>query len=146
MAIRFSVPTALRLSRRCGTCQISERFFAGGNTTVRGFQLDRLGSEDVFVQNVPIGGNGLLVFNAELRRLVAQLFGRDFGVVAFVDSGNVFPDASDVDLARNQRRRRLRRAVGLASRASSTRLWIQDDPRGHFRRAGKRMGIPPQYW
>jgi outer membrane protein assembly factor BamA len=92
---------------------ISERFFAGGNTTVRGFQLDRLGSEDVFVQNVPIGGNGLLVFNAELRRRLALLFGRDFGVVAFVDSGNVFPDASDVNVTR------IRGAAGFGARWDS---------------------------
>src|SRR6185503_2811771 len=53
----------------------SERFFAGGDTTVRGFALDRLDVRHVPAQpkntldqeDVPISGNGLVIFNAELR-------------------------------------------------------------------------------
>lgn len=75
----------------------SERFFAGGDTTVRGFALDRLGTPETFDQDgFPIGGNGLVIFNAELR---VPLW-RDLGVVGFVDSGNVFEVASDLDLSR----------------------------------------------
>src|SRR5690606_23466022 len=78
----------------------SQRFFAGGSTTIRGFQLDRLGVPAIIDDNgLSRGGNGLLVFNLELRRRVGRLFGRDMGVVAFTDAGNVFNRASDIRLA-----------------------------------------------
>jgi outer membrane translocation and assembly module TamA len=74
----------------------SERFFAGGDTTIRGFALDRVGipGKTLDQDGIPIGGNGLVIFNAELR---APISGR-LGVVGFVDSGNVFVRASDLDL------------------------------------------------
>ena len=73
----------------------SERFFAGGDTTVRGFSLDRLGTDaTISPTGFPTGGNGLVVLNAELR---ATLIG-SFGAVAFIDSGNVFLRATDLDL------------------------------------------------
>jgi outer membrane protein assembly complex protein YaeT len=95
----------------------SERFFAGGDTTVRGFALDRLGVRHVPARpddtldkdRVPIGGNGLVIFNAELRAPIT----RAFGVVAFVDTGNVFARATDLDL------RELRSAVGSGIRYKS---------------------------
>ena len=72
----------------------SERFFAGGDTTVRGFSLDRLGTPaTISPTGFPTGGNGLVVLNAELR--VALLGG--VGVVGFLDAGNVFVQASDID-------------------------------------------------
>jgi outer membrane protein insertion porin family len=78
----------------------SQRFFAGGSTTVRGFQLDRLGTPAIIDPNgLSRGGNGLVVLNLELRRRVGRLFGRDMGVVAFADAGNVFNRASDVRLS-----------------------------------------------
>jgi outer membrane protein insertion porin family len=69
----------------------SERFFAGGDTTVRGFSLDRLGNEDtISATGFPVGGNGVVIVNAELRaKLVGSLQG-----VGFLDAGNVFPLAS----------------------------------------------------
>ena len=73
----------------------SERFFAGGDTTVRGFSLDRLGSEEtITASGFPRGGNGLIVLNAEVRvGVLAAVDG-----VAFVDAGNVFLRASDLDV------------------------------------------------
>lgn len=74
----------------------SERFFAGGDTSVRGFTLDRLGTAATIDQNgFPKGGNGLVVLNAELR---VQLR-RGFGVVGFVDAGNVFARVNDLALS-----------------------------------------------
>jgi outer membrane translocation and assembly module TamA len=71
----------------------SERFFAGGDTTVRGFSLDRLGTAaTISTSGFPTGGNGEVVLNAELR--VAALKG--FTAVTFVDAGNIFPHASDL--------------------------------------------------
>ncbi|HEX5069083.1 MAG TPA: BamA/TamA family outer membrane protein [Vicinamibacterales bacterium] len=77
----------------------SERFYSGGSYSVRGFQLDRLGVREVLTEdNLSTGGNGLIVLNLELRAHVGQLFKRNFGVVAFVDAGNVFKRAGDIDL------------------------------------------------
>jgi len=73
----------------------SERFFAGGDTTVRGFALDRLGDESTISDTgFPKGGNGVIVLNSELRVAVTK---RVQGV-GFVDAGNVVARASDIDL------------------------------------------------
>ena len=73
----------------------SERFFAGGDTTVRGFALDRLGTvETLDPQGFPQGGNGLAVFNLEAR----APYWKDIQFVWFTDAGNVFKDASDIRL------------------------------------------------
>ena len=70
----------------------SERFFAGGDTSVRGFALDRLGTPETIDRNgFPKGGNAVLVLNAELR---IPLW-RDLGAVGFVDAGNVFNRIDD---------------------------------------------------
>ncbi len=46
----------------------SERFFAGGDTTVRGFALDRLGEPGTIDKDgFPKGGNALMVLNGEIR-------------------------------------------------------------------------------
>ncbi len=66
----------------------SERFFAGGDTTVRGFTLDRLGTPQTIDQDgFPTGGHGLIVLNAEPRIPIRG----GLGAVAFVDGGNVWP-------------------------------------------------------
>ena len=74
----------------------SERFFAGGDASVRGFSLDRLGNADTIGPNgFPTGGNGVIVLLNELR---FALFGSWEGV-GFFDAGNVFPRAADLRLA-----------------------------------------------
>ena len=71
----------------------SERFFAGGDTTVRGFSLDRLVNQETITNTgFPVGGNSVVILNAELR---SKLFGAVQGV-GFLDAGNVFPLASDL--------------------------------------------------
>jgi len=71
----------------------SERFYAGGDTSVRGFTLDRLVNERTITPSgFPTGGNGVIVLNSELR---VNLFGRLQGA-GFIDAGNVFPRASDL--------------------------------------------------
>jgi outer membrane protein assembly complex protein YaeT len=69
----------------------SERFFAGGDTTVRGFRRDHLGPD---VNGDPVGGEGLFVFNQELRFPIFRMLG---GVV-FYDAGNVYRTLSDYDV------------------------------------------------
>lgn len=73
----------------------SERFFAGGDTTVRGFALDRLGSAETLDENgFPKGGNGMAVFNLETR----APYWKDLQFVWFLDAGNVFRNATDIRL------------------------------------------------
>ena len=73
----------------------SERFFAGGETTVRGFALDRLGNAaTTTATGFPTGGNSVVVFNAELRAGVTSRL----QAVGFLDAGNVFPRARDLNL------------------------------------------------
>jgi outer membrane protein insertion porin family len=88
----------------------SERFFAGGDTTVRGFALDRLGTgATISPSGFPTGGNGLIVLNAELRTAVVG----GIGAVGFVDVGNVFPRATDIRFGR------MRVAAGFGLRYQS---------------------------
>ena len=70
------------------------RFFAGGSTTVRGFQQDRLGTPEVLnAAGLSNGGNGLVILNGEVRtRLLSTV-----SLVAFLDSGNVFKRIGDID-------------------------------------------------
>lgn len=73
----------------------SERFFAGGDTTVRGFALDRLGTvETLDPQGFPQGGNGMAIFNFETR----APYWKNLQFVWFVDAGNVFKRATDIKL------------------------------------------------
>jgi outer membrane protein assembly factor BamA len=86
-----------------GQLPASERFFAGGDTTVRGFALDQLGVRHTPLQlgdtidqdGFSIGGNGLVIVNAEVR---VPVFG-GLSVVPFVDVGNVFARVADFDAA-----------------------------------------------
>jgi outer membrane protein assembly complex protein YaeT len=71
----------------------SERFFAGGGTTVRGFEQDKLGPLDS--KGAPLGGDAMLVLNAELRFPIFKFFDG----VAFVDAGNVYRHLSDFKLS-----------------------------------------------
>lgn len=88
----------------------AERFFSGGDTTVRGFALDRLGTaETLDPQGFPQGGNGVLVLNAELR----APYWKGLGLVGFLDAGNVFRRAGDVSLGE------LRFATGFGFRYRS---------------------------
>ncbi len=92
----------------------SQRFFAGGGTTVRGFQLDRLGVSEILNDDgLSNGGNAVIVVNAELRAGIGNLFGRRLVGVGFVDGGNVFRRVGDLDLGR------LRGTSGLGVRWDS---------------------------
>jgi outer membrane translocation and assembly module TamA len=88
----------------------SERFFAGGDTTVRGFVLDRLGTAETLNDlGFPTGGSGLVVFKDELR----SGYWKSLGAVGFLDAGNVFRRAGDLNLGD------LRTAAGVGLRYRS---------------------------
>ena len=73
----------------------SERFFAGGDTTIRGFALDRVGAPNtISPDGYPVGGNAVVLLNGELRFPVW----RDVGAVVFVDGGNVFRRVNEFDI------------------------------------------------
>ena len=61
----------------------SRRFYAGGGGSVRGFGYQEIGPRDAF--NDPVGGRSLAEFSLEAR----IRFGI-FGVVPFVDGGNIY--------------------------------------------------------
>jgi outer membrane protein insertion porin family len=88
---------------------ISERFFSGGSTTLRGFGYEEAGPRQVVIPQgqfrnsqgnliglnpftVPIGGNAMVVMNLEARMPVTP----DLQVVPFYDGGNVFRSISDI--------------------------------------------------
>ena len=97
------------------TLPISERFFAGGDVTVRGFAFDRLGEPigepggTIDQDGFPQGGNAMIILNGELRLPVT----RDIGVVGFLDVGNVY------DRVGNMRLTRLRGGAGFGVRYRS---------------------------
>ncbi len=68
-----------------------ERYFLGGRSTVRGYTNDTLGPKDE--DGNPTGGNLFALVNIEFRFSIW----RGFGIVAFLDNGNVWQSADDLD-------------------------------------------------
>ena len=96
---RLGARTVLAASYRTGVVEalgdddfipIQERFFNGGENTVRSFQTDRLGPTDS--EGNPIGGQAFQVLNLELRRPIGF---SQFEAAVFVDAGSLGADASD---------------------------------------------------
>lgn len=83
-----------------GRVPLFQRLFAGGSTSVRGYERRQLGPKDdpkAFGQErdpEPIGGNSLFETSVELR---FPLRGRIRGA-AFIDAGNVWTSASEISL------------------------------------------------
>jgi outer membrane protein insertion porin family len=91
------------------TLPISERFYSGGSTTLRGFNYEEAGPRQAIVtegtfltQNkqvvflnpftVPVGGNALAVLNLEARIPTTK----ELQIVPFYDGGNVFRRVGDL--------------------------------------------------
>ncbi|MDB5662267.1 MAG: surface antigen, partial [Sphingomonas bacterium] len=64
----------------------SRRFYSGGGGSVRGYGYQDIGPRDV--DNDPVGGRSIAEFSIEAR----VRFG-DFGVVPFLDAGNLYTEA-----------------------------------------------------
>lgn len=92
-----------------GILPISERFFAGGSTTLRGFDFESAGPRVVIVPQgtfrnsqgeivflnpftVPFGGNALAIVNLEARVPLTK----SIRAVPFYDGGNVFRRVKDI--------------------------------------------------
>jgi outer membrane protein insertion porin family len=121
-----------------GMLPISERFFAGGSTTLRGFYFESAGPRIVIVPQgtfrksngdpvfldpftVPFGGNGLAILNLEAR-IPLTVSAR---LVPFYDGGNVFrhfrdifnpPDVAPGDVASQNLRAVWTHTVGIGLR------------------------------
>jgi outer membrane protein assembly factor BamA len=91
------------------TLPISERFFSGGSTTLRGFNFEEAGPREVVIPlgefrdrdnnivflnpfTVPVGGNAVAVLNLEARVPLT----RSFQAVPFYDGGNVYRRVGDL--------------------------------------------------
>jgi len=91
------------------TLPISERFFSGGSTTLRGFNFEEAGPRQVLIPlgpfrdqdknivflnpfTVPVGGNALAVVNLEARIPMTKTF----QAVPFYDGGNVYRRVGDL--------------------------------------------------
>lgn len=83
---------------------LSERFFAGGSTTMRGFEDDIVGG--LVLQGLHAGGEGLLLLNEEWHFPIWKSFWGEM----FLDAGNVYPTLSDFDVTD------LRSSAGLGLR------------------------------
>jgi translocation and assembly module TamA len=84
----------LGISRIAATSELpsSQRFFAGGEGSVRGFALNELSPKDS--QRRTVGGRNLATGTIEVVRDLP----RNFGVASFYDIGNAFDDFSKPDL------------------------------------------------
>ncbi len=73
---------------------LGERFFLGGQNTVRAFSRDAVGVEgQTVVDGSPIGGNAFVLINAEWRHRVSSWV----GLSLFLDSGQVWAEHDDAD-------------------------------------------------
>jgi outer membrane protein assembly complex protein YaeT len=108
---------------------LTDRFYAGGGTTVRGFQQDSLGPK--LANGAPIGGNAVFIFNNELRYPLFWIF----DAVTFVDIGNVFPQLSDFRVSD------LRKAAGFGLRVRNPFVVLRFDYGFKLdRRPGEKIG------
>ncbi len=124
-----------------GILPISERFFAGGSTTLRGFEFESAGprvvvvpqgtfrnskGESVFLPPfaIPFGGNALAIVNLEARVPLTK----NIRAVPFYDGGNVFrrvgdifnpPDVAPDDVFRQNLRAIWTHTVGLGLRVKT---------------------------
>ncbi|PHR18681.1 MAG: hypothetical protein COA41_09455 [Sphingopyxis sp.] len=69
----------------------SRRLYSGGGGSVRGYGYQSIGPRDS--NNDPVGGRSLVEFSLEAR-VKTGFFGGNFGVVPFIDAGNVYTSSA----------------------------------------------------
>ena len=95
LASRFDVGMAQPLGSATGLLP-SNRYFAGGSTSMRGYERHRLGPVDS--GNEPVGGEVVLLAGVGLRQAVTKVLNVPLGLSLFVDSGQVWANHNDVRL------------------------------------------------
>lgn len=75
------------------TLPASVRFFAGGDTSVRGYAYKSLGPTDPL--GAVVGGENLLVGSIEIDQLIAD----NWALAAFIDSGNAYDEIKEFNTA-----------------------------------------------
>ena len=89
----YSVAARIGAAKTYGSTEavpLSERFFAGGSSTLRGFERDSVG---LVVDGIPLGGEAMLIINQELR----WPLWRSLSLVTFTDWGNVYTELQAFD-------------------------------------------------
>jgi outer membrane protein insertion porin family len=77
---------------------LPERFFGGGDSTMRGFAMNQAGPRDPET-GFPLGGNALLFHSTELR---FPFIGDNIGGVIFHDMGNIYTGLGSVSFGVHQ--------------------------------------------
>ncbi|MBN2134446.1 MAG: outer membrane protein assembly factor BamA [Acidobacteria bacterium] len=83
----------------------SERFFLGGDRTIRGLNLRSVGGE-LNEYGVPSGGTSMLLFNFEYQILISN----EMRLILFFDAGNAFSEDQDFSISN------LRKSTGVEAR------------------------------
>ena len=94
---------------------VSERFFAGGATTIRGFENNSVGPATF--TGTQLGGQAMLVLNNELRFPLVSIFDG----AGFLDVGNIYRNVSDFSLAG------IRKAAGAGLRVRTPWFLVRLD-------------------
>ena len=115
---RFVYATGVRLGLSQGiggAVPRSERFYAGGSATMRGFGQNTVGP--IGPNRIPLGGESMLVLNNELRFPLMWILDG----VTFVDIGNVFTTMRDFSVTD------LRYSTGIGLRVRTPWVLLRGD-------------------
>ncbi|HEY1303941.1 MAG TPA: translocation/assembly module TamB domain-containing protein [Vicinamibacterales bacterium] len=93
----------------------TERFFAGGSQSLRGFGQNAVGP--IGPERVPFGGEAMLVLNNEVRVPLISIFDG----VAFADLGNVFPRVRNFSFSN------IRESAGVGLRVRTKWVLLRSD-------------------
>jgi outer membrane protein assembly complex protein YaeT len=93
----------------------TDKFLAGGGTTIRGFGQNEIGPKDL--AGNPIGGDALFILNAELRFPIFSIIDG----VGFLDIGNIYPNIRDFNPTN------VRSASGLGLRIRTPYFLLRGD-------------------
>jgi outer membrane protein assembly complex protein YaeT len=115
---RFVYAGAVRLGLSRGIGDLvpkTERFFAGGSQSLRGFGQNTVGP--IGTDRIPFGGEAMLVINNEVRVPLISIFDG----VAFTDIGNVFRSVRDFSFTD------IRKSAGLGLRVRTPWVLVRGD-------------------